>query len=1156
MAQEQPFVPAIRKSVSLVEGMREIEAGQEWGVRVTLPRLADNESPVLSLRAYARAGGGCNFVMQVLIEGEPLTESPLRRRLLNKLPTFDPPGTEYHFAWFDPILSRWMTMFGQQEPITWGGTGRDTEFLFDLTGLVSSRQSVRIAFRHAMPTLPQAIQRERAPLVIADVKVGALAREDVARLRRCVDDTARMKLAPVQPALPPDAKPGPRPYEVEWSGRQESPRAQVAFENLNGWRVSVSGDMDVSLEASVEQRLWRKQLARLTWGGGSKPTTILLRPPHPIAIAGRFDAANMWLCADFDRMNDQHPLVTAYLEDSAGRDVAVDLGRVTNSYWVLLHGVLSRQTLARLKFPARFVGLAVNVHPVKGMRRFYLESLAFYQQNRKPFTLNTRPRNPVFPIGDNGMLPTPPANVRVRIERAGQGAVFRGETPKGTVRFRIEPGKGIFNGIFAQWNDGPWFRPMSGGDVRLDLAVTDARTQTQLISSKLAAEKLIVRWRRGVEWEAVYSLRGYTLIVDVTCKGGAAEGLSYGQVEGLPNARAIEVPYLCYGIGYGPVVACGGGLFVSVLADWYHSHCSRVDSSIPPSRDGCVALMKGVDYLPLTNGRRNDLRERVLVTVSSQFADVLPNIPHPASPDMKRLSSYMFMMNGAMRPTLFRTMKRYGLDHVITCDFAYFYVQNFAEGFGARWRPHPSLTIKQIQDYRRTVKDVGYLFGAYTDLRDWFPLNEFWDENCVSLDSSGDMVYGWFGNYLTKPNYLPVLARLVGEKVHEHYPPDCVYMDTHTCAGAIAWDFEAGVPGAGIARDQVFFNGDCILETKKWFGTTMSEGRVRWMYAGIVDMDYASLFLGKPASEVPPLVDFDLLKIHPLNLGTMMGYSPSIFFKQDSEQLHAIFNDAGRWPAPIEFYQYVAASLAYGHMLMIGYSYFPPLSRMIQLYALMQGVQEEYLTDTVAEIHYHDGKTFLPTSPALLNDTQKLGRVRVRYTKGLVVHVNYNAKENWKVEEYELPPFGWLIEKPGAILAFSALVGGRRMDYVRCSNYIYLNTGDKPARVEAVEVQGAVWLKREGEAWRVIPCGNLGKWETFPAEGLPEYQKDMRLKDTPPRRGCGVIIIDTQQLLGKPAVAVQVEARAADGTKVQGNIKADNRLEIVPAADAVDYLLR
>ncbi|MCK5804880.1 MAG: hypothetical protein KAI66_18730, partial [Lentisphaeria bacterium] len=653
------------------------------------------------------------------------------------------------------------------------------------------------------------------------------------------------------------------------------------------------------------------------------------------------------------------------------------------------------------------------------------------------------------------------------------------------------------------------------------------------------------------EWSAEYMLRGRTLVVDVVCLGGTAEGLRFGQVRGLPDARPIEIPYLRYGQGYCTPVACGDGLFVSVLPDWYNSECSIVNGSVPKHGDG-VGLMVGTNYWPLTDGRRNDLRERVMVTVSPEFAEVLPSIPHPPSPHMAKLAPNMFCMVSYIRPTFLKTLKRYGIDHVITCDFARFYVQDFAAGFAGRWRPHPSLSLQQIRDYRQTVKDLGYLFGAYSDIRDWFPLNEFWDENCVSLDFQGDLVEGWYGNFRTKPNYLPVIARLVGEKVQEHYPPDSVYMDTHTCVGLIACDYEVGVPGAGIARDQVLSNADCIMETKKYYGTVMSEAAYRWLYAGVADMDYGSLFMGREADTIPPLVDFDLLKIHPLNLATMMGYGPSIFYRRGGDKLRAMYTDNGAGTGPDEFYKYVSASLAYGHMAMTGYSYLPPLSRIIHLYALMQGIQTEYLLDTATQISYHNGVEFVPTSRALLDDTQKLGRVRVRYSGGLTVTVNY-GETSWQVDGYDLPPYGWLITKPESVLAFSARRDGHRVDYVRCPNYIYLNTGEQTASVEALEIQGAVWLKREGSTWHLIPCGDLGPWETFSPPGFPEFQKDLRLKAIPSTRGCGRIVIDTQKLLRKAPGDVKV--KVLNGSDAAAT-ELDGRLVITPTAKAIAYELR
>jgi hypothetical protein len=75
------------------------------------------------------------------------------------------------------------------------------------------------------------------------------------------------------------------------------------------------------------------------------------------------------------------------------------------------------------------------------------------------------------------------------------------------------------------------------------------------------------------------------------------------------------------------------------------------------------------------------------------------------------------------------------------------------------------------------------------------------------------------------------------------------------------------------------------------------------------------------------------------------------------------------------------------------YGYLPRQSRLIELYALLQGLQKEYLTDTVTAIMYHDGVHYLPTSQALADGAYVRGRVCVRYSRGLRVQVNYNRRE-------------------------------------------------------------------------------------------------------------------------------------------------------------------
>ena len=1160
----------VSRQVPVHAGQLEVEAGATWATSITTPRFSDGEVPVLRLRArlHTPLPGGCNYVLQVRLDGLPLTESPLHPRLLNKAPWFDPPGTAYHFSWYGAAQQGWMTIFSPDFAGDWGGTGRDYEFLFDLSGLVVGGRSLPLSFTYLNPDIPAALGVDRAPLTMDRVAIEALPRVAVDELRQEAMKGEVVSVVPADPDLPADVTPGERPYEIVWSGRRESPHAQVGFEDLTGWTMAVLGDAPVRLAASVRHVLWRPRLAAFSYGGGTVDTVVEIRPPEPIPIQGRFDAANLWLYGAWDRAGDTPLRVSAMLEDRAGRELEIDLGAVTASYWGMQHGVLDPRAAALARFPVSFTALRLTNCKAKGERHAYLESLAFYRQKRKPLAAPARSRAAVFPTSDDGMLPTPPPGTVTRVTPRGQGAEFAAEVRGNRLRYQVSPEDGCLHGVTARWNDGPQFRPMSAGGIRLATDGTGPVPPTSaavVVSSALRGGRLTVRWRlerapRPVDWEADYSLRGCSLVVDVRCSEGEATGLALGLTAGLPEPRGIEVPYLLMGPKPGPWIACADGLFVSVLPDWYHSDFSSIDTAVVPPREDRIGLVRGTVYQPLTNGRRNPLRDRVLVTVSSEFSDTLPNARNPVSPNRERLAPCMFFMADQLNPNLYRTLKRYGVDRLIASDFAALIVaNNYPEGFAARWRPHPSLSIPQVQEYRRGIKSLGYLFSTYMDVTDYFPGNEFWDESKVALTPEGDFLDGWWGNYVIKPAAMADIVRTMGPKAEELYPSDCVYLDVHTNRGPQALDFEAGAPGAGLARQQVVANGDFIVEARKGYGATISEGLYRWMYAGLTDMDYATLITTGTVADLPPLVDFDLLKIHPFQHGTMMGHHPDrLLSKVDQAPL---YQDSGRGLGPDGFYKYVAASLAYGHMVMLGYWYVPPPARFIHYYALMQGVQLEYLTDAARDIRYHNGTALVSTSQALAEGSQQRGRVCVRYSRGLGVFVNYNAATSWAVASggrtYELPPYGWLIEKADTILAYSALIEGRRIDFVRCPEYFYLNTGGARVSEGPVEVAGAVWLKREDQSWRLLPCGDLGQWERFPAVGLPARFSDYRATGAPPERGCSYIALDVQALLSKPAAEARVTARNESDQSLPPKLRQldARRLQFFVDEGIVDYVL-
>lgn len=1137
---QQPNVPPLLQETQLLNETLTVEEGQKWERAVSPPALPADATPVLFIRARVPAGGGCNFIMRLWVNGQPLREDLFAPRLLNKLPNFDPPGTNYHFSWWrgsqaDYTANAWMTIFAPSAAANWAGTGRDTDYLFTLPGLISG-ESLRLGIEHTFVGLAAAMHVERAPLLVEKLSVGGLPVADVARLQDETRQGASIGPVPIATEPPANAGPGTRAYEVVWSGRPEPP-AQVTFDNLSNWTAQKIGPGQVTVSASTAQRIWRPRVAEVSFAKTDRPVLLQLKPKQPIPIVGEFDAANLFvyghrhfMAEDFVSIS-----VSANLLDADGQELTIDLGGVNMGYWVLLHGVLPP---GKHRFPMQCTGLQLALPQVKGDYHVYLESLQFYPRHRTPL-VRPRPNQPVFPANDRGIMPTPPPGVQSQTERTAEGARFTAQARGGKLQIVVEPGKGCLDGVSARWNGGPVFKPCAGGGIQ----TAEGLLQGRLLEQHFDSNALSATWRGNdsLTWTATYRLFGLSLAVDLRCAGGRATGTRFGLLTGLPKPRGIEVPYMLFGGPPGGLMAASSGVLVSVLPDMYLSDYSSVDTTPQEPEGDIIGLMKATAYNPLTNGRYNDLRDRLVVSISPEFVDILPNHQNPPSPNRARLAPYMFIMDRTSSQQRWDTLKRYGLDHVIANDFAGVFVKDYSEGFGGRWRPHPDYTIEQVQKWRTHIHDLGFMFGMYLDSTDYYPLNEFWDENNVSLTSSGDLCDAWWGSYMPKTSFLAPFTDMVGSRVKQHYPADCVYLDVSTNRGPRAMDFEAGVPGAGMARAMITGIGDSLVEARKWYGSTISEGIYRWMYAGLSDMDYAQVHM---TQTMPVPLDFDLLKLHPYQIGTMMGYGPTCFLS--AEELKTLGN--GEEPGPQAFYKYVGTSLAYGHMALLGYGFFPPMQDTIQYYALMQGIQKEYLADSAVEIQYHDGERFLPTSAALQQGAHLLGRVRVRYSRGLTVTVNLSPDKTWEVTQdgqtYLLPPYGWVITKPKAILAYSALFDGSRIDYVDCPEYVYLNTGKVQRRVGPLEVQGAAWLKRRAREWRVIPCGRLGYW-----------QPDQTIGQIPEDRGCPVLLVDPAGLCpGAPSVTGLGERGQQLSAEAQR--QPDGRLKLTASKDVVTVVLK
>jgi hypothetical protein len=291
------------------------------------------------------------------------------------------------------------------------------------------------------------------------------------------------------------------------------------------------------------------------------------------------------------------------------------------------------------------------------------------------------------------------------------------------------------------------------------------------------------------------------------------------------------------------------------------------------------------------------------------------------------------------------------------------------------------------------------------------------------------------------------------------------YCDVQTCV--TPWshtDYDVRVPGAGTFAQTFYSYGEILmLQRKAWDGPVYSEGGMHWMYAGLSDGNYAQdQEYDLPRN--PWLVDFDLLRIHPLSCDFGMGHNLDMFYVHGPYREIAKDQDVDR---------FIAATAAFGHpgYLVINWT------NSARSYFLLQSLAARYTHAKAKSICYADASGRLhPTSAAVANGAYRRSQVAVAYDDGTVVLANGSTSEHMSVKvagrRVSLPPNGfWGKSGDGKAESFMGEIDGRRVDWAYGDGYRYANGRGTFTRFpDGVGVDGIVVRLDEGNGVEeVIP---------------------------------------------------------------------------------------
>ena len=961
-----------------------------------------------------------------------------------------------------------------------------------------------------------------------------------------------------------------RPYEMVWANRTEDDYPPVIdFENLDGWTVSAE-DAEAKLSRTREQQLWGKYVAKIVYRGRSPRAKFTIHPPGPLQVQAPIDCVSLWVYgnnwASSPNPSTPQVAISVILQDAKGEALNVPLGRVRWKEWWVMHRKLSAGEQARVEAGARVMGIEV-----KGCRNttdnaLFFDNLACYQETLRPLTFKPRPQRGIgmFPgqtVGTNtgpGRLPFPtreetilPDNLvedfTTQVTRDGQTYVFRYRGTDGALEYRYEPKSGSLGDVTAHWpGRGEAFRPMVDGGVLFAGEKPLAPEDTTLVTCEREGDTVKATWKlklgeRSVRVMYTFRLWQKSLVVDVKCPGGEIGRFDIGRAVGVARPRLVTLPYLT-GEHARPAVLVMGSpqapLFLTAFVDHYRTNCSKFWFVNKLGKEG-VIYNGGTEYLPKTDGRRNDCFERLFLTVSPRFEEILANIPNPKSPWMHVTGERVWRAHGASnreRDLAFWTdVARHGMTQMAVTDHESGW-RDGGESFTFRTRTAPKKGGDESQAwYARELHKLGFRYGIYNNYTDLAAVNGHWRPDLVTRLSDGNWRTSWMRCYNPKPARAVEYEALLTPIIQKKFSLSTAYCDVHTaCTPWRNVDFDARVPGAGTMAGTFYAYGEIMLHQKQvWNGPVYSEGRNHWYYSGLTDGNYGQdSKIDLPNS--PWLVDFDLRKMHPLNCNFGMG-NPGMFYGRDS----------GMGSTPAERMRrtdrFLAATLAFGHTGFLLRAGGP--ANMIRSYFMVQQVHKHYAQEIAESIRYGDEKgRLLDVSAAVATGAYKRSQVTTRYSNGLLVVVNGHQREDWHYSDgtanVTLSPNGYFARlgdgpEPQLYVYSTVTRAGHRADFAYAPAYIYANGRGTFAGFGWAACDGGIIGLRLGD----------GRMEAVPVEGCREFGLSMGgrtatavaldkarndLGPTPTRFSRGLVYVTPKEgafsyLLtpaGKPAVAL------------------------------------
>ena len=678
------------------------------------------------------------------------------------------------------------------------------------------------------------------------------------------------------------------------------------------------------------------------------------------------------------------------------------------------------------------------------------------------------------------IFPTLHEEVETSIRKEGISFVFESRSVSAVVQFIYTPIDGTFADIEVEVNNSDPIKPAEDGGIAVEMggavwSPDSEEVERHFISCEQVGDCVEARWQWKLGEEQAnflyrFRISGKSLVVEIEGGHGKGTGLSLGRVTGALHPHLITIPYFNFGDNY-PRILCTAGCFLSSFVDWHYSRASTLYAPSEAESQRLVQLNGGCSYASQSDGKRSDFQERWLITVSTQYEEVLPAFSTAESEQSETLADrvwYNIPYIDASQESYvelyenMRLLKLMGVDHLLINHPS----ETWHDGNGDAALVVEGAEAKggedALSEYLEALSDLGYKTSLQVNYRHIAPTNPCWQPELAAQLADGTPTPTGPNLYLLKPSealaHAPEHARTISEK----YPCDALYVSEH--AEVPPWEFNDFSDGA--AATSSYSLQQSILRSQTQAGLAIGSGGNHWFYAGVLT-GYLARMVGADPSRIPPLVDFDLQNLHTVETDAGLGTIDQYFaghIPQGEKHSRSIYLD-----------RYLAATAAFGHACLLPDPLEWGIAPTVKSYYMLRELQKHYLRVPVRSIAYYHNDQFLATNDALLSGAFAQGQVRVIYDNGLEVYANLGWEQPWTVHRgdvaYLLSPGSFCAWKDSSLLAYSADVGSGRIDYAYCEDYLFVDTRGQQGKFGPVELDGTVAIKERKWEIDVVSFG-------------------------------------------------------------------------------------